>query len=85
MGFSRGTLALLESSEADVVVLMHRGLEGFARVKDIWHGNLVRTKIAVHFRRISRSEIPVSRSERVDWLFDLWASVDGWVVAESSP
>jgi 1-acyl-sn-glycerol-3-phosphate acyltransferase len=80
-----GTLALLESSEADVVVLMHRGLEGFARVKDIWHGNLVRTKIAVHFRRISRSEIPVSRSERVDWLFDLWASVDGWVVAESSP
>lgn len=80
-----GTLALLESSEADVVVLMHRGLEGFARVKDIWQGNLVGTKIAVHLRRISRGEIPESRSERVDWLFDIWASVDDWVVAEGSP
>jgi 1-acyl-sn-glycerol-3-phosphate acyltransferase len=79
-----GTLALLESSKADVVVLMHRGLEGFARLKDIWQGHLVGSKIAVHFRRISRSEIPESRSSRVDWLFDLWAAVDGWVVGESS-
>lgn len=78
----RGTLALIESSKADVVVLMHRGLEGFARVKDIWQGDLVGSKIAVHFRRISRSEIPDSRSKRIDWLFDLWASVDGWVVGE---
>lgn len=79
-----GTLALLESSTADVVVLMHRGLEGFARVKDMWKGHLVGSKVVTHFLRVARAEIPVARSERVDWLFDLWASVDSWVVGEEA-
>lgn len=78
-----GTLALLESSDADVVVLMHRGLEGFARVKDMWSGDLVGSRIAVHFERIARTEIPGGEEERIRWLFELWASVDDWVVRSS--
>lgn len=79
-----GTLALLEASAADVVVLMHRGLEGFARVKDMWNGDLVGSKIVTRFRRIRRSEIPEGRSRRVEWLFDLWSEVDDWVVGEEA-
>jgi 1-acyl-sn-glycerol-3-phosphate acyltransferase len=79
-----GTLALLESSTADIVVLMHRGLEGFARAKDIWKGHLVGSKVVAHFLRVARTDIPDSRAERVDWLFDLWAKVDGWVVGEEA-
>lgn len=77
-----GTLALLEGSSADVVVLAHRGLEGFARVKDMWSGGIVGSRIDVYFRRIDRSRIPETRSERVEWLFETWSEIDSWVAGE---
>lgn len=77
-----GTLAILESCHADVVVLMHRGLEGFARVKDMWRGGIVGSEIRVLFRRIARGDIPRGRNERVAWLFELWQEIDHWVVGE---
>jgi 1-acyl-sn-glycerol-3-phosphate acyltransferase len=79
-----GTLALLDATGADVVVLAHRGLEGFARVKDVWSGGLVNARIEVKFWRVPRSEIPESRSGRMEWLFRLWSEIDGWV-SESRP
>ncbi|MGB7859391.1 MAG: lysophospholipid acyltransferase family protein [Acidimicrobiia bacterium] len=80
-----GTLALLDASSADVVLLMHKGLEGFASVKDIWSGGLVGTTITVCFERIRRSEIPRERSARIEWLFETWKSIDTWVVAHETP
>ncbi|MGA7098528.1 MAG: lysophospholipid acyltransferase family protein [Acidimicrobiia bacterium] len=77
-----GALALLEATIADVVVLAHRGLEGFARVKDIWSGGLVGSTIDVHFWRLPRSSIPEDRSARVEWLFEVWADVDAWVAGK---
>lgn len=74
-----GTLAILDSSEADVVVLGHTGLEGFATVEDIWSGDLVGSTIRVRFRRVPRAGIPEGRSERVVWLFRLWSELDDWV------
>jgi 1-acyl-sn-glycerol-3-phosphate acyltransferase len=75
-----GTLALLDVSTADVVVLAHRGLEGFARVSDIWNGRLVGSEIELCFWRVPRSQIPDGDAERTEWLFRLWADVDAWVV-----
>ena len=77
-----GTLALLEGSTADVVVLAHRGLEGFARVKDMWKGGIVGSRIHVSFRRISRADIPEGRTDRVTWLFEIWREIDAWVTGE---
>jgi len=77
-----GTLALLEGSTADVVVLAHRGLEGFARVKDMWKGGIVGSRIDVIFRRIARTEIPEGRTDRVTWLFETWREIDIWVTGE---
>lgn len=77
-----GTLALLEGSTADVVVLAHRGLEGFARVKDMWKGGIVGSRIDVIFRRIARAEIPEGRADRVAWLFETWRDIDAWVTGE---
>ncbi len=74
-----GTLALLEGCRADVVVMAHRGLDGFARVADIWRGAMVGRQIEVEFWRIARADIPEGRSERIDWLFDLWARMDRWI------
>jgi 1-acyl-sn-glycerol-3-phosphate acyltransferase len=77
-----GVLALLESSTADVVVMTHRGLDGFARVADIWKGAMVRTHVDIAFWRIPRSQIPDGRAERVEWLFEMWRDIDGWVRSE---
>jgi 1-acyl-sn-glycerol-3-phosphate acyltransferase len=74
-----GVLALLESSTADVVVMAHRGLDGFARVADIWKGAMVRTHVDIAFWRIPRSQIPEGRGERVEWLFEVWREIDTWV------
>lgn len=78
-----GTLALLEASEADVVVLNHRGLEGFASVRDMWDGGLVGSTVHVRFWRIPRSQIPQDRDERVEWLYRTWAEVDRWITTDS--
>jgi 1-acyl-sn-glycerol-3-phosphate acyltransferase len=74
-----GTLALLEASDADVLVFAHRGLEGLATVRDIWRGDLVGSTIDIAIWRVPRADIPQSRAERVEWLFRLWAQVDAWV------
>lgn len=80
-----GTLALLETSDADVVLLAHHGLEGLATVGDIWAGGLVGTTIEVALWRIPRSAIPTERNEQVEWLFEVWRAVDEWVVNRTSP
>lgn len=86
MSLDHRTLANLESTDADVVVLAHTGLEGFATARDIWQSDLVGSRIVVSFRRIPRTDIPVGRSARVDWLFQVWADVDDWVdAARSTP
>lgn len=79
-----GTMAILEATTADIVVLAHRGLEGLATVRDIWSGGMVGSRISVLLWRIPRSEFPDSRRERVEWLFQLWAEVDDWVVSQEA-
>jgi hypothetical protein len=75
-------LALLEDAQADIVIMAHRGLEGFATVADVWRGNLVGSRIAVRFWRVPRDQLPADRSEQVTWLYRTWAMVDEWVVAQ---
>ncbi len=76
-----GTLTLLDSTDCDVVILAHSGLELLSNVKDIWSGRLVGTAIRVEMWRISRSDIPTERAERVRWLFEEWAAIDRWIEA----
>lgn len=77
-----GTLALLNATTADVVVLAHHGLGGLATVRDIWDGGLVGSTIRVRLWRIPRVKIPTGRNERIEWLFKVWAAVDEWVMAQ---
>ena len=74
-----GTLAILDGTDADVLVLAHRGLEGFARISDIWRGGLVGSRIHLRFWRHPRSTSPTGRQERTEWLFRVWSVVDEWV------
>lgn len=75
-----GTLALLEATApADVVVLAHHGLDGFAHLRDIWAGGMVDTTVQVQFWRISRRDLPATPGEQVSWLYDLWDRIDAWI------
>lgn len=73
-----GTLALLDSG-ADVVVGAHQGLEGFARISDLWSGALVGRTISVRLTRIAADTIPTARRARAEWLYDVWAEIDHWI------
>ena len=75
-----GTLALLDAADAaDVVVLTHHGLEGFAHLRDIWSGGMVNATIRVEFWRIPRAEIPAHHADQIGWLYDLWTRIDNWI------
>lgn len=74
-----GTLTLLDATGADVVILAHVGLEGLARLRDLWRGTLVGTRVKVRFWRVYRSDIPADRAARVEWLFSIWAQMDDWI------
>ncbi|MEX0796744.1 MAG: lysophospholipid acyltransferase family protein [Acidimicrobiia bacterium] len=76
-----GTLAILDATDADVVVLAHRGLEGFSGLGDVWAGAVVGANVAVKMWRVERGLVPQGRSERTEWLYRLWAEVDDWVTA----
>lgn len=76
-----GTLAMLDARPLDVVVMAHRGLEGFAEIRDIWSGGLVGSNVQIHFWRIPHTEIPHDAGDRRVWLFTTWADVDTWVTA----
>ncbi len=75
-----GTIGLLEAApEADVIICAHTGFEGAASLAQIWKGALVNRAIRVHFRRISRSQIPTGRDARIAWILEEWQRVDAWV------
>jgi 1-acyl-sn-glycerol-3-phosphate acyltransferase len=80
-----GTLALLDSTIGDVVVMAHRGLDGFARIADIWRGGMVRQRVEVLFWRIRRSAIPEERGARLQWLYCVWDDIDRWVADNVQP
>jgi len=77
-----GALALLEAARgADLVVVAHTGLEGFAKVTDIWRGDLVGHVVKVKFTRIAAADVPAQVEERREFLDALWRDVDAWIRA----
>lgn len=76
-----GTLALLDSG-ADVVVGAHQGLEGFAKLRDLWSGALMGHTVQVRLTRISAGDIPTGRQQRAEWLYEVWGELDGWIAAQ---
>ena len=73
---SGGVLALLDAApNADCLIVAHRGLEGFAEVKDLLDGSIVGKELRVKMWRIPSRDIPPEPA-RAQWLFDVWKEVD---------
>lgn len=81
-----GTLALLRAQpRADVVLVAHHGLEGFATVADMWSGGLIGRSVTVEFRRFAHASIPDDDDGRREWLYTRWAELDRWIRKRSAP
>jgi 1-acyl-sn-glycerol-3-phosphate acyltransferase len=77
-----GPLALLdEAAGTDVVVCAHSGLDGFAKVSDIWSGDLVGSTVRIRICRFAARDIPADRDARIAWLYERWQEVDDWIDA----
>ncbi len=75
-----GSLAMLDPlTPADVVFITHVGLDGLARIEDLWEGGLIGASVEVAFWRVSGTEIPPGRDARIDWLMAQWEKVDAWI------
>ncbi|MCB0993917.1 MAG: 1-acyl-sn-glycerol-3-phosphate acyltransferase [Acidimicrobiales bacterium] len=71
-----GMLALLDTIDADVVVIAHHGLDRYPSFRELARSVPLREPIRVVAWRIPRAEIPIGSAERVAWLDDHWLRVD---------
>ncbi|MGD8318227.1 MAG: 1-acyl-sn-glycerol-3-phosphate acyltransferase [Myxococcales bacterium] len=75
-----GALALLDDApHTDVLIVAHRGLEGFAEIADLFSGTVVGKSVEIRIWRVSARTIPNTKAERERWLFDWWKRVDDFV------
>ncbi len=70
---------LAAAPEADVIVFAHRGLEGLAKVKDVWGGAMNRRTVHVKMWRVPAASLPTDRQGRKEWLFQAWEDIDAWI------
>jgi 1-acyl-sn-glycerol-3-phosphate acyltransferase len=78
-----GSLALLDTPGCDVLVVGHHGLEGFARLGELWRGHLVGRTVTVRFWREPAAAIPEGDDARAAWLDDRWVRLDAWLEERS--
>jgi 1-acyl-sn-glycerol-3-phosphate acyltransferase len=76
-----GTLAALEAApDADVVFVVHAGLEDLAGVVDLWRGMPMDAAVQAKAWRVLAQQIPAVREARAAWLAWWWRRIDAWLV-----
>ena len=80
-----GVLALLDTIIADVVVIAHTGLDGYASFTELAKAVPLRKPINVTAWRVPTSQIPVADADRIAWLDEQWVLVDDWVARQKAP
>lgn len=76
-----GSLAILEANmkKAYAVFCTHVGFEKATKALNFLNGSLINQKIKIKMWKIPFEEIPKTREERIEWLFENWMKVDGWI------
>ena len=80
-----GALALMRRAPtADVVIVAHHGLGGFATLADLWSGALIGRSVHVAFWRYPIASLPSDDVGRAAWIHARWAELDRWVDGHES-
>ncbi|MBV8710599.1 MAG: 1-acyl-sn-glycerol-3-phosphate acyltransferase [Solirubrobacterales bacterium] len=78
-----GALAALRARpDADVVFSAHTGLGLAAYPRQIWREMPIGRTLHIRMWLAPREEVPVIPDEQVDWLYDWWKRIDGWIAAQ---
>ncbi|TVR35641.1 MAG: hypothetical protein EA388_06405 [Nitriliruptor sp.] len=78
---SGGALSALEGApDADVVFVVHTGLEDFSSVADIWRGIPMDAKVRVRGWHVPRTDVPHSPEAAETWLLRWWRQLDAWII-----
>jgi 1-acyl-sn-glycerol-3-phosphate acyltransferase len=75
-----GVLTLLDAlPDVDCAMFAHQGLEGLQKVKDVFSGLVIGSRVRGKVWRVRRSDIPATDEERIRWLYEQWSLVDAFV------
>jgi 1-acyl-sn-glycerol-3-phosphate acyltransferase len=71
--------AMGTAPESEVVFVAHTGLEHLQSAADLWRALPLRLPVVFTWWAVAGAEIPESEQDRVGWLEEHWARIDGWV------
>lgn len=75
-----GVRAAIDASPgADVVFVAHTVLEDIGSFKDLWRRVPLDRPILSRYWRVSAGEVPHEKEKLIEWLFDWWSRIDGWI------
>lgn len=79
-----GALAAIAACpDADVIFVAHAGLDRLVTVSDVWRSLPVNQVVRARWWRVPVGEVPrsASREAQIQWLYDWWELIDGWISA----
>jgi len=79
-----GTLAAIAACpDADVIFVAHSGLDDIISVGDVWRNFPINQVIKARWWRVPHDAVPrtATYEAQVQWLYDWWQLIDGWVSA----
>ncbi len=71
--------AITAAPQADVVFVAHTVLEDIGTFRDLWHRVPFEAPILSRYWRIPPEEVPRERDQLIEWLFEWWERIDGWI------
>jgi hypothetical protein len=81
-----GVQAALDANpDADVVVVAHTGLEGYASPIGVLERLPMQHSVRLAMWHVPREEVPSERDGVTDWLFDWWERIDTWIEDHDEP
>jgi acyltransferase-like protein len=79
-----GVHAVLDEVDVDVLVIGHSGIGRIHSTEDVWRSLEEPKPVGLKAWFIPSGEVPTAGKRRVEWLFDIWTTVDQWVEAETA-
>lgn len=77
-----GALAAIAARpQTNIMFVAHTGLDDLSTVADLWHGLPMDKAVKIGWWIVPEEEIPTTKDSQVDWLFEEWSDVDGWIEA----
>ncbi|HEX2050039.1 MAG TPA: hypothetical protein VHJ34_05310, partial [Actinomycetota bacterium] len=81
-----GALAAIDATpDVDIMFVAHTGLEHLSTMRDLWRGLPMDQVVKAGWWIVPEEDVPRTRDEQVDWLFQEWSEIDDWIEANRTP